>query len=206
MSQENKNPNKPPDDIQIEHKMIILYLIDKMDIPMSNSQICQFALDGQYMHYYNAQQYLEEMVETEYLDSSEDNNTTRYSITDEGQRVLELFSMYITNNVRNKIAKYVSENRNKVKSDYEITANHFYDHETKEYFVKLSVYDDEIRLMDISLSVVSREQALFICNHWKSDAGELYAQMINMLLTSNKNEEEEEETDSSPEPESESAS
>jgi len=183
MSQQNMLPIKSSDNKQIEHKIMLLYLIKKVDIPISNSQIVQFALEENYMNFYTIQEYLREMVDVEYLDSSQDNNSTRYTITGEGLKALELFSKYVPLNVKNRINKYVSENQKTVKQDYEIIANYFYEHDTKEYLVKCGVYDDDTMLMELNLSVVSRQQALFICNNWKNNVGKLYTQFMGILFS-----------------------
>ena len=39
-----------------ESKLIILYLIEKIEIPLSNSEICQFALEKNLMDYFSVQQ------------------------------------------------------------------------------------------------------------------------------------------------------
>lgn len=157
-----------------------------MDIPLSNSQITQFAIEGDYMNYYSVQQYLSDMVEAGYLDKSRDYNTTRYTITEEGSQTLEFFLKNIPMTVKNQILKYVSENRKIVKQDFEIIANHFFDHKNNEYIVKCGVYDDEMMLLEMNLSVVSKEQALSICNNWKSNIDILYGQIMDILLMKEK--------------------
>ena len=183
MSQQNIYPPENSEEKQIEHKIMLLFLINRMDIPISNSQITQFALEENYMNFYSVQQYLKDMVEIDYLDCSTDNNTTRYTITGEGVRALNTFANYVPQHLKNRIAKYVSENRREVMKGFETTANHFYDHDTDEYIVKCGVYDYDTLLMEINVSVVNKEQALFICNNWKSDVGRLHAQIIDILLT-----------------------
>ena len=44
-----------------EHKLIILHLLQKMGISLSNSEICQFLLEKNYMDYFSVQQYLAEL-------------------------------------------------------------------------------------------------------------------------------------------------
>ena len=46
-----------------EHKLIILHLLQKMGIALSNSEICQFLLEKNYMDYFSIQQYLTELVD-----------------------------------------------------------------------------------------------------------------------------------------------
>lgn len=183
MSQQNIYPQTPSEKKQVEHKVMLLYLIHKMDIPLSNSQITQFALEENYMNFYSVQQYLKEMVNTDYLDSSYDNNITRYTITGEGIKALDTFAAHIPNQIKNRIAKYVAANRKEIIKCFETTANHFYDNVTNEYIVKCGVYDYDTLLMELNLSVVNKEQALLICNNWKNNVGSLHAQIINILLT-----------------------
>ena len=181
--QQNIHPSHPSDERQIEQKIMLLYLIDKVDIPISHSQIVQFALEENYMNYYTVQEYLKEMEKIDYLDSAQDGNTTRYTITTDGLHALDIFSKHLPLHLRNRINKYVSENQNTVRQDYEITANHFYEHDTGEYITKCSVYDGDTMLMELTASVVSLEQALFICNNWKNDVGSVYAQIMDVLLS-----------------------
>ena len=183
MSQQNIYPSEPSEQKQIEHKIMLLYLINKMDIPLSNSQITQFALEENYMNFYSVQQYLKEMVDIDYLDFSTDNNTTRYTITGEGLKALDALADHVPSLHKNRISKYVAQNRKEVMKGFETTANHFYDHDTGEYIVKCGVYDYDTLLMEINLSVVNKEQALLICNNWKGNVGSLHAQIINILLS-----------------------
>jgi len=183
MSQQNIYPRDVPEKKQIEHKIMLLYLINKMDIPLSNSQITQFALEENYMNFYSVQQYLKEMVEIDYLDSSTDNNTTRYTITGDGIKALDALADQIPVQLKNRITKYVTQNRKEVMKGFETTANHFYDRDTGEYIVKCGVYDYDTLLMELNLSVVNIEQARIICNNWKANVGSLHAQIINILLS-----------------------
>lgn len=167
---------------QTENKLLLLYLIDKMDIPLSNAQISQFALEENFMNYFALQQFLADMVQSGYLDKSQDNNATRYAVTDEGITTLEYFEKHIPIDTRNRINKYVAENRKTVKKDFEITANYFYDHANNEFIVKCGIYEEETMLMEINVSVVTREQAKLICKNWKVNVNTLYGNIIAELV------------------------
>ena len=172
--------------IAVENKLLLLYLIDKMDLPLTRSQITDFVREGDYMEYYALQQTLADMVSDGYLEMSLENNNTRYSITDQGLSTLEYFEKQIPGGVRQRINKYVQDNFNSVKRDYEITANYFQDRDTNEYIVKCGVYDDDRLLMEINVSVVSREQARLIQKNWKSNVNVLYMSILRELIKENK--------------------
>ncbi len=164
-----------------ENKLILLYLIDKMDIPLSNSQISQFALEEDYMNYFSIQQCLAEMVDSKFLETTQENNNTRYTINDNGLQTLDYFENNIPLQIRNRINNYVKENRKILKRDYEITANYFYDHKTNEYIVKCGVYEDDVTLMELNVSVVSKDQAKIISNNWKNNVSNLYSNILGHL-------------------------
>jgi len=153
-----------------------------MNLPMSTSQISEFVLKEGMLSYFELQQCLHEMSESKYLDAVKENSTTRYSITESGVGLVELFEKQVPTNVRNKIIKYVNENRSNIKRSYETTANYFKDIHTSEYIVKCGIYEDDFMLMEVNLSVVGREQARDICDNWKNNVSQIYGQMLSNLL------------------------
>ena len=51
-----------------ENKLLILYLLIKMGVSLSNNDICQFAMERDIMDYISVQQCLTELTNAEYLD------------------------------------------------------------------------------------------------------------------------------------------
>ena len=43
------------------YKLIVLYMLQKVDFPLTNSQISEFVLDKEYTNYFTLQQALSEM-------------------------------------------------------------------------------------------------------------------------------------------------
>lgn len=167
----------------VENKLLLLYLIEKMDLPLSRSQITDYVRQAEYMDYYTLQQTLAEMVEGGYLENSQDNNSTLYTITEDGQTMLEYFEKHIPASVRAKINTYVRDNRRNIKRDYENTATYFPNVENDEFMVKCGVYEDERVLMELFISVETRDQAKQIQANWKNNASKLYSNIIKELVT-----------------------
>lgn len=80
-----------------ENKLIILYLLSKMGVSLSNNDICQFAMDRNIMDYISVQQCLMELTDSQYLESTTENGATRYNITKEGTTVLGFFQTAFLN-------------------------------------------------------------------------------------------------------------
>ena len=108
-----------------ENKLILLFLLQKIDLSLSNNEICQFALERNIMDYFNVQQYLSELAEANFLEEFSDNGTTRYHITPEGSEALEFFQNRIPEWMRNAANEYILNNRQRIKNEYETSANIF---------------------------------------------------------------------------------
>ena len=166
-----------------ENKLLLLFLIEKMELPLSRSQITDYVQQAEFMDYYTLQQTLAEMVEGGYLEEASDSNNTRYSITGDGQTTLEYFEKHIPSSVRAMINSYIKEKRRDIKKDYETNATYFPNVENNEFIVKCGVYEDERALMEISVSVDTRDQARIIQTNWNSHAKVLYGKLIETLIT-----------------------
>ena len=192
MPQQDIFPLPVSENKQIEDKLFLLHLIEKIDLPVSNGQVTQFVQSQGVMNYYAVQNYLNELVDAGYLEKSTDNKSTRYTITEDGVIALESFSKHIAPNLKNMINKYVAENLMRIKQEFETTSSHFFDYDNNEYIVKCNAYEDEIMLMEISLSVVSRDQALAACNNWKNNAPRIYGKILDHMVNGVPEEEQEE--------------
>lgn len=164
-----------------ESKLIILYLLYQMDMPISTSQIVEFAVDGEYMDFFSFQQYIHELTDTKLLESFVENNNTFYTLTDEGEQTLLYFTKQIPESKRNTILSYVRKNKKRIKREYEVVANYFYNGEN-DYVVKCGVYEDDMTLMEISVSVVSKEQAKLVRKNWRANVTKLYGSILSELM------------------------
>ena len=157
-----------------ENKLLILYLVKKIEIPLSNSEIWQFVSEKNLMDYFSAQQYLSELVESRLLEMTTENNTTRYTITTEGEDI---------------ICEYAKENSKRIRAEYSVTANYFHELNSDDYTVKCGVCDSDgtTSLMEISINVATRDQARLICRNWRDNVNSLYGKILHCLSEEPKN-------------------
>ncbi len=165
-----------------EHKLIILYLVKKMGIALSNSEICQFLLEKNYMDYFTVQQYLAELVSAGWLDKVREQNSTRYTLTEDGEDVLMYFMNHISEQAKNEIYVYVQENQNRIRAEYAVTANYFLEL-NDDYLVKCGLCDQNgATLMEISVTVATKKQAQTICQNWRKNVSALYGNIMTSLI------------------------
>lgn len=167
-------------DLLAESKLIILYLLYQLDMPISTTQIVEFAVDGEYMDFFSFQQYIHELVDSKLLDSFVENNNTFYSLTYEGEQTLLYFTKQIPESKRNSILAYVRKNKKRIKREFEVVSNYFYNGEN-DYVVKCGVYEDDLTLMEINVSVASKEQAKLVRKNWKTNVTKLYSTILQSL-------------------------
>ena len=172
-----------------ENKLIILYLINRLELPMSIAQITDFIRDKELIDYYKVGGILEEMITQKLLDKevedAEDASITRYSVTDDGLTTLEYFESHIPKPARQIINNYIIENRGKIKSDYESIANYFPIPENNEFKVKCGAYEDQRAIIELFVSVETREQAKLITSNWRANTSGIYTKIMEALTTGN---------------------
>lgn len=166
-----------------ENKLIILYLIYKMGMALSNSEICQFALEKNYMDYFSVQQYISELVETHLLKQNKYKNDTRYTLTQKGKDIIYYFISHMAENIKDEIDYYVQQNKRRIHTESEVTA--CYDLQpNNDYVVKCTLCDgDGTNLMEISFTVATQQQAKLVCNNWKNNVTRIYGTILNTFIS-----------------------
>ena len=56
------------------YKLMILYMLDRVDFPLTGSQISQFILDKGYTNYFNLQIALNELIENDFIKPTTERN------------------------------------------------------------------------------------------------------------------------------------
>ena len=67
------------------YKLIILYMLKKIDFSLTNSQISSFILEQGYTTYFTLQSVLSELIESGLIHQDTIQNSSFYTITPEGE-------------------------------------------------------------------------------------------------------------------------
>lgn len=167
------------------YKLIILYMLHKVDFPLTNSQLSQFILDKGYTNYFNLQQAINELLESHLIYSETIRNTSHYHITNDGEETLQLFEYKISNEIQQDILNFFGEKQYQLRQEVEVVAE-YYPASKEEYTVRCLVKEHSSTLLEIKLNVVSQEQAISICDHWKEKSSSVYELLLEQLMFSDK--------------------
>jgi DNA-binding PadR family transcriptional regulator len=165
----------------VENKLILLYFLDRVAIPVSNLQIIKIFLKNRFMNYFFLQQFINDLVQLEFLSAKEKEGKTFYTITQKGKENLLLLSEKIPVGVKKRIDSSVSEIKRQIRNETLISADYTPESEN-EYVVKLSIREDSFSLIEINLVVGSKNDAKSICSNWKNHSRHIYPEIINCLV------------------------
>lgn len=167
-----------------QNKILLLYIIDKSSTPLTNSQISEIILGHNYMNYFSIQQFLSELVESEFVTFVNLEGKDRYSMLKKGKLTLKYFEDRIPDNIKENINSTLKVKEMEYKRESQIIGN-FYKKNDLEYIVTLKLVENGITLFNLHLNVPSKDQANIICNKWKQDPDSIYQSIFNTLLKDN---------------------
>lgn len=163
------------------YKLIVLYMLDKVTFPLSNSLISEFILDREYTSYFHLQQALFELVEAKLVTVDTVRNTSYYHLTEEGDTTLNYFSEQIPSAIKEEIQIFLQEKGCEMQKKL-ITAADYYKVTSQEYRVRCQVKERNTPLIDMTVSVPSKEAAETMCNNWEQRCEDIYSYIIEKLL------------------------
>ncbi|AUS98843.1 hypothetical protein CDQ84_08550 [Clostridium thermosuccinogenes] len=163
-----------------ENKIILLYMIDKVNMPVSNHHITKLVLENKFMNYFILQQFLNELCDSGFLELSENGGKSFYSITPNGKKTLEYFVNLIPFGIKSIIDNTIPEIRSDIKKESLISADYTPKSEN-EYIVSCKLKEDNFTLIDLCITVGTKSDARTICENWKNNPQQIYSEIIASL-------------------------
>lgn len=163
-----------------QNKLILLYLIDKINMPVSNLQITKIVLSNNFMNYFLLQQHLNELCDDKLLSLETVEEKSTYRITGNGKKILSYFPGLIPIGIKSRIDNMASEIKKSVKNETLITADYIPGSEN-EYIVSCKISEDNFPLLNLKLAVGTKNDARLICKNWEQHSQAIYAEIIELL-------------------------
>lgn len=164
-----------------ENKLLLLFIFNKLKFPVSNNQITQIILENNFINYFTLQQYLTDLLSSNFLKYTNETDKHRLVITEKGTRVLSLFKNRISENKIEAIDNYLNQKINNIKKEVAVTADYTIEN-NNNFIVNLKALENDSTLIDIKLNVGSNKDARDLCQKWKNNSSELYNKIIQLLI------------------------
>jgi len=163
-----------------ENKLALLYMLHKINLPLTNGQITELILGHDLMNYFMLQQFISELKEVGFIQESESDGHEIFIITDKGKSTLEFFINRIPTETKVRIDNIINDKKNEIIKSTQVKA-HYTKVSQHDFEVKLSVEEKDIQIIGLNLNVPNANQAKDICNNWKDNSVKIYGDIIKLL-------------------------
>lgn len=163
------------------YKLIILYMLKKVNFPLTNAQISDFILGREYTSYFHLQEVLSEMAESGLIQTEIVRNATYYRMTDSGRQTLDFFGKEISPEICRDIDLYLSDHSYEMRNESSVLAD-YYRTPQQDYAVRCIVKEGRTTLIDLTLTVPTEGAAQTLCDNWKKKSQETYAAVMRLLM------------------------
>lgn len=163
------------------YKLTILYMLDKAGFPLTNTQISNFFLEQEYTDYFRVQEVIGDLVNADLINFESTHSNTQYSLTAAGRETLGFFKDKITEGIEGDVKRFFEKNKLEFRQENFVLAD-YYKTTSQNYDVRCQVRTDSTTVLDLTLSVKTKEQAEAICNNWKNSNEDVYAYLMDILL------------------------
>lgn len=164
------------------YKLIILFILDKLDFPLTNAQLSNLILEKEYTNYFNIQTAINELEAAGLIKGETIRNSSYFLITPEGSETLSFFNKEISDAIKKEILDYLKENSYELREEVS-TLSDYYEAKKGEYIAHCFVKEMDSKIVEINLSVPTEEDAIAICSNWKSKSQNIYAYLMKMLMS-----------------------
>lgn len=163
-----------------ENKVLILYILNKIEKSITNDNLYQLTLAIQEMNYFYFQQFLLDLLENKYIVNYKKDEESVYEITTYGKEILELTSDMIPGIIKLKIENYLNGKLETIEEKESITSE-FIPKSENEFIVKCKIVENNETVFEVKTITNTREQAVKIIENWNKNASLIYPKILENL-------------------------
>lgn len=163
-----------------ENKVVILYLLNKVSKELTNDALFQLVYSITDMNYFYFQQFLLDLLETNYISNYIKGTESVYEITKKGKEALIQTESLIPGILKLRIDNNFKENLDTIEEEYSVTTE-FIPEPNDNYSVKCKIIENNKVIFEIQVYAGSQEQSKKVAENWKHNAIELYPKLLEIL-------------------------
>ena len=168
------------DETLAENKVLILYVLEKANKPLTNDVLYKIVLAAVDMNYFYFQQFMLDLINVGYIFSFQKESQTLYQITDNGKTTLDLTLDLLPGIIKLKADTNLkpildsSEEEQSIVAEYTpLSENH--------YTIICKVVENNETVFEVKTFAGSREQAKEIVDNWQNNADSIYPKILDIL-------------------------
>ncbi len=167
--------------LDIMYRVMILYMLNIVEYPLTNTQITNFILENEYTDYFTVQEAITGLLETDLITAESTHNNTRYHLTEDGMQTLGFFHTKVSDAIKEDIRTYFQAHHFDLKQETAVFAD-YYKAAGSGYDVRCRIQDQSTDIVDLTLRVKNRAQAEAVCRNWKESNVDIYETLMDTLI------------------------
>jgi predicted transcriptional regulator len=165
-----------------QDKLKLLYILEFINIPLTNIEITNYILENNYMDYFSLQQLLGNLCNSKFIRLNSKNGNEYYKIAEAGKEALEMFGDILPEYFKEEVNLNFSHLKKELKRQRELLG-HYYKSKEDIFIVNLQVTENETVIFNLSINVPTENLAKNICKKWDSNPEEIFGSIIKTLTT-----------------------
>ncbi len=160
------------------YKLMILYMLDSLKIPLTISQLSEFFVIKRYTSYFHMQQSVNDLCDAGFISREPVRKSSRFHLTESGKEALDMFGHKIPDAIKEDIRAYYYSMRRELEF-----SSDFFPDQKGHYTVRARISENDITLLELTVSTYAREEAMSICDRWNSRDENYYHSLMASLLS-----------------------
>ncbi len=166
----------------VKNKLMVMYFINSMNTPLLGYQIEDYFVDNILIEIIELHTILDELTGLDFIKTENVFDRQYYSITEKGKDALESLETDLTETSRSLIKDYCKANRLKIlNANNVITSCRQTDDSSFE--LTMTLLSNAKPLMEIKMIIDDEEFAVKASRNWAESSNDIYASIVNMLLS-----------------------
>ena len=170
----------------VQDKLKLLYILNFIDLPLTNIEISNYILEYEMMDYFTLQLLLSDLRDAKFTIIRHSNGSEYYFVTETGKAALEMFNEKLPEYFIKEVQKNFSHIKKHIKKQRELVG-HYYKRKDDEYIVSLQVTENLTAIFNLSINVPDEYTAKNIIKKWELCPEKIFG-LILSILTSEINE------------------
>lgn len=164
---------------ETENKLLLLYAADKLG-PTTAQQLLVFMVENDAMDYVSIQIGLAELTESGLLRRRAHAAGQLYALSEDGKETLRMFAGKIPHSRAVPIDEAAETFKIRFRRELEMPSS-FEKVDEGQYVVRLSLLEQEISLLSLSVNVPTHKIAQQFCDAWSHKASDVFAHIMHTL-------------------------
>lgn len=164
-----------------QNKLLLLYIIRESPNNFTKNELTEFILEKNYMNFFLIQQYLNELIDSGFIETVDNDNKQEYIILEKGKIALDYFITKIPDRLKKELEAEFNSQKIQKKKETQVLSEYF-QREDGQYVVNLRLVENGDTLYSLYLNVATLEQAELISNSWKERTDIIYSETIKLLI------------------------